>query len=164
MAPIWLWMIAAGVLALLELALPGTFFFLFLAAAAVVAGLSSLLLPGWLPWVVFLASGVAGLLLAPRLARRLTPATPRVPLNVDSLVGKIGIVQEAIDSIHGQGLVKVQGQVWRAVADEPIAAGERVRVRAIEGTRLIVSHYVTWERLVADETEPPQQIWQQRRE
>lgn len=159
--PFWGWMIAAAVLAIAEMALPGTFFFLFLAAAAVLAGMASLLLPslgGQL--AVFVAGAIVALLLAPKLARRLNTPEEPIRLNVDSLVGSVGVVEEAIDPIHHRGLVKVQGQQWRAIASEPIAAGEQVRVLRVEGTRLVVVPRVTWEQVLAQESDAVQEIRQ----
>ena len=60
--------------------------------------------------------------------------------NVDALIGEEGVVLEEITP-HNVGLVKVKGQNWTAVAydkDATIAEGETVKVKAIEGVKLIV--------------------------
>lgn len=43
------------------------------------------------------------------------------------LVGKKGIVMQAITK-EANGIVKVDGDIWTAIADDPIDAGEKVIV------------------------------------
>lgn len=43
------------------------------------------------------------------------------------LVGKKGIVMQAITK-EANGIVKVDGDTWTAIADDPIDAGEKVIV------------------------------------
>jgi membrane-bound serine protease (ClpP class) len=53
------------------------------------------------------------------------------------LVGHIGVARS---EMNPDGLVYVQGELWKATTTgQPIAAGERVRVTAIEGMRLTVT-------------------------
>ncbi len=61
--------------------------------------------------------------------------------NVDALVGSEGLVTADI-APFAPGQVKLQGQVWTAVAPDEetrIAAGTAVRVQAISGVKLIVT-------------------------
>jgi membrane-bound serine protease (ClpP class) len=51
------------------------------------------------------------------------------------LVGKIGVVRQALDP---EGKVFVHGELWKAVAAEPIADGRQVRVTRVEGLTLTV--------------------------
>ena len=50
----------------------------------------------------------------------------------------LGLVGRAEDAIAPEGSVFVRGEYWTARADQPIAAGERVEVVAVEGMRLRV--------------------------
>jgi membrane-bound serine protease (ClpP class) len=52
------------------------------------------------------------------------------------LVGARGIVKEPLSPI---GSVQVKSELWSAVADEPVAAGEHVVVTKIEGLKLRVA-------------------------
>lgn len=63
-------------------------------------------------------------------AHRLRPTTGR-----EGLVGREG---EADSDIDLQGKVFVNGEYWDAWSEEPIAAGDRVVVEAVEGMRLKV--------------------------
>ena len=63
-------------------------------------------------------------------AHRPRPATGR-----EGLIGQEGRAESALDP---QGKVFVRGEYWDAWSDEPISAGSRVRVEAVEGMRLKV--------------------------
>ena len=61
--------------------------------------------------------------------------------NVDSLIGKEGIVKQEINNLEAQGVVKLSGMEWsaRSADDSKIAAGEKVLVQSIDGVKLIVT-------------------------
>jgi membrane-bound serine protease (ClpP class) len=53
------------------------------------------------------------------------------------MVGQTGVVRRALDP---EGQVQVDGELWRAVApDGPVAAGESVRITAVDGLTLTVA-------------------------
>ncbi len=62
------------------------------------------------------------------------------PTNADRNIGQIAVVTEEIENLKDKGAVKVNGVVWTAknTADDPIPAGEKVRILRIEGVKLIV--------------------------
>ncbi|MCA1812630.1 MAG: hypothetical protein LC624_01610 [Halobacteriales archaeon] len=70
-------------------------------------------LPSQLPWA---ALGVLAWFAATRLRRKPAPL--------------IGRVVEARSDLAPRGEVLVDGAVWAAIAEEPVRAGERVRVLA----------------------------------
>jgi membrane-bound serine protease (ClpP class) len=80
--------------------------------------------------------GLAGI--AMFLARLGIAAHRRQPVTGAS--GMIGEIGEVLTSIEpgGWGRVTTHGEIWRAKSSEPIAAGARVRVTAIEGLTLTV--------------------------
>lgn len=111
------------------------------AVGALAAVLANLLGAGlWVQVILFLAvSGILLGLLRP-LARRYF--TPRItPTNVDSVVGTVGIVTEAVDNVAAQGQVKLGSMTWtaRSTDHSPIPAGTKVRVDRIEGVKALVS-------------------------
>jgi len=53
----------------------------------------------------------------------------RSVVGVEALVGESATATTALDPI---GHVRVVGELWRARSDRPIAAGERVVIRALE--------------------------------
>jgi membrane-bound serine protease (ClpP class) len=55
---------------------------------------------------------------------------------IEALIGCVGV---AISDLAPQGMVRVDGEVWSAVADvEPIHAGDQVQIVAVEGVTLWV--------------------------
>ena len=58
--------------------------------------------------------------------------------NADRLIGMEGVVIVPVDPVEGKGQVKVEGQVWSAKAENSINEGTKVKIRAIEGVKLIV--------------------------
>ena len=55
----------------------------------------------------------------------------RPEVGAEALVGADGEMTDA-------GWVSVRGELWRSRSDAPLHAGERVRVRAVEGLTLVV--------------------------
>lgn len=63
--------------------------------------------------------------------RRRRPVSGR-----EEMVGSTGVV---LGDFDGQGLIRVHGETWSAVAGQPLRAGQRVRVTAIDGLKLTVT-------------------------
>jgi len=64
-----------------------------------------------------------------------------VPTNVDRLIGQEAQVTKELP-IRGRGEVRVNGQYWTALCDDPetsVPANGRVLIRSIQGATLIVS-------------------------
>jgi membrane-bound serine protease (ClpP class) len=59
----------------------------------------------------------------------------KVVTGPNALVGMVGIAQEALNP---RGQILVHGELWRAESPQPVAAGEQVRVRVVEGLTLLV--------------------------
>jgi membrane-bound serine protease (ClpP class) len=53
--------------------------------------------------------------------------------------GMAGARGESLTELNPHGLIRCQGEVWSATADEPIPGGERVRVVAVDRLHLRVS-------------------------
>lgn len=111
------------------------------AAGALAALIACLLGAGLLVQVVLflVVSGVLLGLLRPLARRYFTPGI--TPTNVDSVVGSVGILTEAVDNVAARGRVKLGGMTWtaRSTDNSPISAGTRVRVDRIEGVKAMVS-------------------------
>lgn len=73
--------------------------------------------------------------LRPFLARYLKKND--IKTNADRLVGKTAVCTLAI--LNGErGECKIDGKIWTAVSEEDIQVGEKVKVLAIEGVKLVV--------------------------
>jgi membrane protein implicated in regulation of membrane protease activity len=142
MDPWVLWLIAAVVLAIGEIATMG-FFLAPFAAGALVASLVSAAGTGTaITLVVFLLVSVAALAALRPIARshRKMPALSRT--GTAALVGRHAMVVERIANNEGVGCVKLDGEVWTARAydeDEVIEEGKRVHVVEIRGATALVT-------------------------
>ena len=94
----------------------------------------------WVQLLVFLALSAVLLLVARRFVKKRLAAKGEPALNADSLIGRTGIVQEAVNNISETGSVKVGGLVWTARAagetESEIPAGTVVVIREIRGNKL----------------------------
>lgn len=139
----WIWLVAAVIFAIGEIASAGSFFLApFAIGSAIAAGLAFAGVDvGW-QWVAFVAISAASLLSLRPLARKLdAEGTQAIGVGAGRQVGQRGRVVEAIDGEHDHGFVMLGAARWRAEAvdGQPIAAGATVVVVEVRGTRLIVS-------------------------
>ena len=136
---VW-WMIAAGVLAVGEIATLG-FFLGPVAVAAVTAAIVALIGGGLAAqWIVFIAVSLASLLVLRPIARRHLRTPGQLRTGTAALVGRDAIVLERVDRDGGQ--VKLAGEVWSARSyddDESFEAGSRVEVMKIDGATALVA-------------------------
>lgn len=135
----WSWVLLGLVLAAIELATPGGFFFIFFAVAALLVGLvevAGILETDSLQWGLFTVISVASLAFFRKpLLERMNRGEAKD--TVDSMVGELATAAEAIPP--GQyGRAALRGSTWtvRNVDAAPIAAGERCRVVAVRGLEL----------------------------
>lgn len=136
----WMWILAGGVLVLLELATPGGFYTLFFALAAFAVGVLAAAGWGGPPWVqatIFAVLSVASLLLfRKRLLARFHAASPAAMADV---VGGVATLEGAVPP-GGRGKAEYRGTRWdvRNDGDTPLSAGQRCRIKRAEGLTLHV--------------------------
>ena len=141
----WVWLLIAVAFALVELTiLGGSFILLPFAVSAFLAALLGFYdVSIEVQWVVFLLGGGAMFFGFYRWASHFLDQNVLPPgVGADRLVGLIGIVTVAItpDDTGRRGRVSVDGEVWGALAhtDEIVPEGTRVRIAAMQGTRVVV--------------------------
>jgi membrane protein implicated in regulation of membrane protease activity len=136
---VW-WMIAAGVLAVGEIATLG-FFLGPIAVAATLAAIVALAGAGLaVQWVVFIAASLGSVLVLRPVARRHLRTPARIRTGTAALVGGRATVLERVDASGGQ--VKIGGEVWSARAydeDDAFEPGARVEVMKIDGATALVA-------------------------
>jgi membrane protein implicated in regulation of membrane protease activity len=136
---VW-WIIAAGVLAVGEIATVG-FVLGPIAVAATLAAIVAVAGAGLAAqWIVFIAASLGTVLVLRPIARRhlKTPASMRT--GTAALVGGRAVVLERVDADGGQ--VKIGGEVWSARAydeDDAFEPGARVEVMKIDGATALVA-------------------------
>lgn len=134
------WLVAMVLLLIVEAAVPGlvSIWFAFGAFCALIAAI--LKAPLWLQIVWFLAVSIATLCLTRPLAQKYVNARVQ-PTNADAVIGREGLVTEAVNNIEGRGAVKIGGRIWTArSADDSVRfeQGDVVTIDRIEGVKLIV--------------------------
>jgi membrane protein implicated in regulation of membrane protease activity len=140
----WIWLGAAILLAIGELAAPGTFFLLSFAVGAAAAALLAFVdAGGGLQWVAFVGVSAGALALLVPLGRRLDRHQgDEWQEGSTRWVGRVGVVLEEIPrEPHATGRVRLERDEWRAETDydAPIDVGTEVEVLAVRGTRLVVA-------------------------
>jgi inner membrane protein len=135
----WNWLLVAAVLFILEVIVPG-FFFIWLALAATVVGLTLFLVPLTLPWqiVEFSAGAIVSMVIGKSFwGSQRNDMTDKPLLNQrgQQLIGQTFELAEEIRL--GRGRVRVADGLWNARGpDMPV--GTKVRVVGADGTDLIV--------------------------
>ena len=145
----WHWMVLGLALGLLELTVP-SFFIIWFGLGALLVGVAMLLAPG-LPFsgqvLLWTAASIAMTVLWFKVFRREDGKTRSGQAN--EAIGEIGILVSAVEPLgpnSARGEVRFQkpvmgSDVWPCLAEESIAAGERVRVLAVDGQLLKVGRY-----------------------
>lgn len=138
----WIWLVAAVLLALGELAVPGTFFVISFAVGAALAALVSFLgasvLVGWL---CFIGGTVVALAVLVPIGRRMNRAEGGGPVGATRMRDQRGVVLTAIPAgPHETGIVRIQREEWRAECEGGVAVdvGTEIVVVGVDGTRLVV--------------------------
>lgn len=140
-APGILWLILFVVLTIIECATVGLFTIWFAAGALAAGILSWLSAPVPLQIAAFFAVSIVMLVFTRPFAVKYINKD-RTKTNVDSMIGRQGVVTKSIDNIKGEGQVVVQGMEWtaRTVQDDlKLDAGQRVIIQSISGVKLIVA-------------------------
>jgi membrane protein implicated in regulation of membrane protease activity len=137
----WHWILLGLVLLLAEALTPGGFYLLFFGVAALLVGVAAsagALAPLWLQWMMFalVSIGLVALLRRPLMERM----RPRAVRDIDNLVGETALALLAI-GVDEVGKAELRGSAWNArnIGAQPVAAGQRCRVEAVDGLMLYIS-------------------------
>ena len=137
----WIWLAVAVGGLVGEMLTAGLFFLLpFGIGAAVACGFAFLGAPLVAQWAVFVAVTAVAVAGTRNLSKRLDRNHPTNQAGARRLIGQTGTVVGAIAAGDGAGIVKVEGEQWRAVTQHGIAipVGSKVLVTEVIGTRLEV--------------------------
>ena len=134
------WLIAAIALVVIEVATLGLTTIWFAAGALTATLAAALGAPLFLQVALFLIVSVLVLIFIRPYAVKYFNRE-REKTNVDSMIGRKGIVTGRIDNLQACGQVTVNGMEWTArsaVEDQVIPEGTVVSIRDIQGVKLIV--------------------------
>jgi membrane protein implicated in regulation of membrane protease activity len=134
------WMIFGLVLLVVEILTP-TFFFLWFSIGAFLAGITAMFTTnlGW-QIIVFAVSSTLLVLLTRPIAKKLSKGDSPKKMYIDGLVGTTGRVVVEINPSLDRGLVRIEGEDWRACSTDgaTIPVDTPVRVVRLEGTTIFV--------------------------
>jgi inner membrane protein len=134
----WLWLAAALVFLIIEITTP-TLVFACFTVGSIGAAVASTMTDSYLiQTAVFAVISIILIPLTRNLAKKITKDSPQ-KTNVDAMVGRPGLVIKKIDPALDVGQVRVDGQVWQAVAEEAIDVDIKIKVDSVMGARLYVS-------------------------
>lgn len=89
--------------------------------------------------IVFTAVSLVALVITRPLVKKLKKTNKTIVTNADRVIGETGIMLSDVSSFEDVGQAKVLGGVWSAKTDNPpLEKGDRIRVLAIEGVKIIV--------------------------
>jgi membrane protein implicated in regulation of membrane protease activity len=137
-----LWLIAAVVFGLGEIATTSFFLAPFAGGALLAALVAAIGAGAAASWIVVIVVSVILLAALRPVARRMRRMPAHLRTGTAALVGKQALVLERIVNDEGVGCVRIDGEVWTARAydeDEVIEAGQRVHVVEIKGATALVS-------------------------
>lgn len=136
------WVIAAIVFLLIELAHYSFIIFWFTIGALVAAIVSVFIASFNVQIIVFLVvSALLAMFAGPIVRHIIFRSAKSSGSNIDNLIGRIELCIEDIDNVAITGKVKVFGSTWKALSskdDVKIKEGQRVRVKDVQGLKLIV--------------------------
>lgn len=140
----WVWIVGGIVLMLTELAIPA-FFVIWFGLGALLVGLLALALPGLSLTVQFAVWTLASLAMVALWFRVFKQSfhKTRIGMAEGEAIGEIGLLVGTVAPFE-RGRVRFQrpllgSEEWVCLSDTAIAAGERVRVIAVEGSYLKVA-------------------------
>jgi membrane protein implicated in regulation of membrane protease activity len=142
MEPWLIWLIAAVLFAVGEMATLGFFLAPFAAGALLAAIVSAVGAGDFISLAVFLVTSTVALTALRPLARSHRRMPAQLRTGTAALVGKTATVTERIDNSGNQGCVRLEGETWSARAyddDDVYEPGTRVQVLEIRGATALVS-------------------------
>lgn len=133
---LWIWLGIVIALALIEILTINLTTIWFVASGLCALALSIFISNYVIQFSVFVIGGVLLLLFTRTyLVNKLSVID--VKTNLDRVIGMDGVVTEEIKK-NKSGEVKVDGKRWTAIADETISKDTIVKIKAIDGVKVIV--------------------------
>jgi membrane protein implicated in regulation of membrane protease activity len=142
MDPWVIWLIAAVIFAIGELATTSFFLAPFAGGAAVATLLAAAGAGAVIEWAAFLVVSILLLAALRPIAREHQRTRGRIKTGTAALVGQTATVVERIANAEGVGCVRLDGEIWTARAfddEETFEPGARVQVLEIRGATALVS-------------------------
>lgn len=133
------WLVLAGIFFIGEIATAG-FLLFWLGVGAVLALMVSLVFDSLVAQIAVFAITSTILIIFTKPMVKKFVEKEKIPTNIDSIIGKKGIVIKKIDTIESIGQVKVNGEVWSAKSENDVEIEKDTEVEIVEivGVKLVV--------------------------
>jgi membrane protein implicated in regulation of membrane protease activity len=137
-----IWLVAAVIFAVGEMATTSFFLAPFAGGALIATLLAAAGAGAVIEWAAFLVVSILLLAALRPIAREHQRTNAKIKTGTAALVGQSATVVERIANAEGVGCVRLDGEIWTARAyddDETYEAGARVQVLEIRGATALVS-------------------------
>lgn len=135
----YIWLIIAGLFIIIETFTSGFLIFWFGIGALVSMIISIFIEDIFIQTIIFIISSVILIFATKPFVKKFTNSKT-ISTNINSLIGKTGIVVKEIDNLASVGQVKVNGELWSAksIDNQIISENTKVEIIKIDGVKLIV--------------------------
>lgn len=135
----YIWLIIAGLFIIIETFTSGFLIFWFGIGALVSMIISIFIEDIFIQTIIFIISSVILIFATKPFVKKFTNSKT-ISTNINSLIGKTGIVVKEIDNLASVGQVKVTGELWSAksIDNQIISENTKVEIIKIDGVKLIV--------------------------
>lgn len=135
----YIWLIIAGLFIIIETFTGGFLIFWFGIGALVSMIISIFIEDIFIQTIIFIISSVILIFATKPFVKKFTNSQT-ISTNINSLIGKTGIVVKEIDNLASVGQVKVNGELWSAksIDNQIISENTKVEIIKIDGVKLIV--------------------------
>lgn len=135
----YIWLIIAGLFIIIETFTSGFLIFWFGIGALVSMIISIFIEDIFIQTIIFIISSVILIFVTKPFVKKFTNSQT-ISTNINSLIGKTGIVVKEIDNLASVGQVKVNGELWSAksIDNQIISENTKVEIIKIDGVKLIV--------------------------
>ncbi len=134
------WLVISGICFAIEAVTVGFLIFWFGIGALLALACSFITDSIVIQSTVFVVSSTLLMFLTRPFVKKFTKKENEIETNVNSLINKVGIVTEDIDTINGKGQIKIGGEIWSAKCEssEIIPKKSKVEVISIDGVKVLV--------------------------
>lgn len=133
-----MWLIISGIFFVAEIITTGFLVFWF-GVGAIFAMLVSLFCQSlFIQALVFIVVSVILMIFTRPLVNKIISIRDTMPTNIYNIINKEAYVMEDITNNDYTGKVKINGELWSAISDNPLKTGTKVKIIEVDGVKLKV--------------------------
>ena len=133
-----MWLIISGIFFVAEIITTGFLVFWF-GVGAIFAMIVSLFCQSlFIQALVFIIVSVILMIFTRPLVNKIISIRDTMPTNIYNIINKEAYVMEDITNNDYTGKVKINGELWSAISDNPLKTGTKVKIIEVDGVKLKV--------------------------